>query len=61
MNHNSLIGRTRKSINHDDFEKKRDERKEKYHDKFLENVPKGIQFSRLIYPPNNSEIILVGL
>jgi hypothetical protein len=27
----------------------------------LENVPKGITFSRLIYPPNQSEIIICGV
>lgn len=27
----------------------------------LENVPKGISFGRLVYPPTKSEIILVGV
>lgn len=27
----------------------------------LENVPEGISFGRLIYPPTKSEIILVGV
>lgn len=42
MNKSALIGRNRKSINHEDLEKLKIERDEKQQDRFLENVPKGI-------------------
>jgi hypothetical protein len=29
--------------------------------RFFENVPKGIQFARLVYPPSGGEIIVCGV
>jgi len=28
---------------------------------YLQNVPKGISFARLLYPPNNTEVIVCGV
>jgi len=50
-----LIGKTRKSINDEKINENKDRTN------YLENVPKGINFARLSYPPNNSEIILCGV
>ena len=34
---------------------------EEKNENLLKNVPDGISFARLVYPPNKSEIILCGV
>jgi hypothetical protein len=45
-------------MNEDEEEKPNEE---KLSQSYLENVPKGISFLRLVYPPTQSEIIVCGV
>lgn len=55
-NQKYLLGKGKRVINENVKQEKEDKAS-----RYLENVPKGISFARLFYPPSNSEIIVCGV
>lgn len=57
QNEKYLLGKSRHSLNHEKAKADSSSSDNGY----LANVPKGISFARLVYPPNNAEVIVCGV